>query len=334
MEWEAVMKISLRSVLLTLAAALAFGGATAQMAHAAEKVSFGQVSPTATGWPGIIANAKGFFAENGIEWDVVSIGVSPGQQAVASGSLNIMHNTCNAVVSFMERGGIGARLAMATVTPHPGVLIAKKGVKNVSELKGKIVGTSSIQSGSTIALKRLLKAKGLAEGEYDLVAGQGTAQIYQGLQGGALDAVWLVPPQSIAAAQAGFSILGSFREVAPKFMFTCISANADWLKNKTELAQKFAKSWLKGVAWLHDPKNRTESEMLLANTLKITPEVAAKTYDELIIRNAGIYPPDGKVDLDSLRATMEIMVEGHELASMPQGDLRRFIDDTMLGGSK
>lgn len=317
------------AVLVTAAFAIAFSGA---MAHAAEKVSFGQVSPTATGWPGIVADAKGFFAEAGIEWDVVSIGVSPGQQAVASGSLNIMHNTCNAVVSFIEKGGTGAKLTMATMTPHPGVLVAKKDIKDAAALKGKVIGTSSIQSGSTVALKRLLKAKGLDERDYDLIAGQGTAQIYQGLQSGALDAIWLVPPQSIAAALAGFSILGSFREVAPKFMFTCFAANTDWMKAKPELARKFAQAWLKGVAWLHDAANRAEAEKLLAGALKISPEVAGKTYDELIVRGAGIYPRDGKVTLDALRGTMEIMVEGKELPAIPQGDLNRFIDNSMLGG--
>ena len=73
-------------------------------AFSATKVSFGQVSPTATVWPGVVAAKKGFFAANGVEMDTVSIGVSPGMQAVAAGSLNIMHNTCNAVISFIEFG--------------------------------------------------------------------------------------------------------------------------------------------------------------------------------------------------------------------------------------
>ncbi len=326
------MSLLFRSAALaaTLVAASPIGAA----AQTAEKVSFGQVSPTATGWPGIVARAKGFFAEAGIEWDVVSIGVSPGQQAVASGSINIMHNTCNAVVAFIEKGGTGARLAMATMSPHPGVLVAKKGMQSAAELKGKVIGTSSIQSGSTIALKRLLKAKGLGDSDYDLVAGQGTAQIYQGLQGGALDAVWLVPPQSIAAAEAGFAILGKFSDVAPKFMFTCLAANDAWLKSHPELARKFAAAWLKGVTWLYDASNRDEAAKLLADALKVTPAVAAKTYDDLIAHPPGNFPRDGRVDLDMLRGTMEIMVEGKEIAAMPQGDLRRFIDDTMLGGSK
>src|SRR5262249_61506948 len=106
----------------------------AEPAHAATKVSFGQVSPTATTWPGIVATRKGFFAANGVEMDTVSIGVSPGMQAVASGSLNIMHNTCNAVVSFIEQGGKGTHLSIVSMGHHPGVLVTKKGLPSATQL--------------------------------------------------------------------------------------------------------------------------------------------------------------------------------------------------------
>jgi len=79
---------------------------------AADKVSFGQVSPTATVWPGTAATRKGFFAANNIEVDTVSIGISPGMQAVAAGSLDIMHNTCNAAISFYEGSGANVRIGM------------------------------------------------------------------------------------------------------------------------------------------------------------------------------------------------------------------------------
>ena len=59
-----------------------------------------------------------------------------------------------------------------------------------------MIGTSAIKSGSTILLRRLLKADGLGDKDYDLVAGQGSVQIFNGLRAGALAAVWLVPPQS------------------------------------------------------------------------------------------------------------------------------------------
>jgi ABC-type nitrate/sulfonate/bicarbonate transport system substrate-binding protein len=251
-------------------------------------------------------------------------------QAVAAGSINIMHNTCNAVISFIESGGSGVHLSLVSMGIHPGVVVGKKGLKSASELKGKVVGTSSIKSGSTILLRRLLKSRGLEASDYDVVAGQGSAQIFSGLQAGALDAVWLVPPQSLTATAAGYPVIGTFKEVAPRFPFVCFATNDAWVKANTAAAQGFAKAWLAGVAWLYDPANRTEAEKLLAEALKLSPEIAAATYDELIVKNKDTYPRDGKPDLDVVRAMIDIMVEGEELPGRPQGDVRRYLDDTML----
>ena len=303
-------------------------------AAAATKVSFGQVSPTATIWPAVVATKKGFFAANGVEIDMVSIGVSPGMQAVASGSLNIMHNTCNAPISFLEAGGTGVHISLVSMGIHPGVVFGKKGVKGAADLKGQVVGTSSIKSGSTVLLRRVLKARGLGPGDYDVVAGQGSAQIFQGLQAGALAAVWLVPPQSLSAIAGGFPVIGTFQEVAPKFPFVCFVTNDNWVTNNTAVAQGFAKAWLAAVAWLYDPANRAEAEKLLADELKLQPAIAAATYDELIAKSPNTFPRDGKVDIDVLRGMIDVMVEGEELPAPPKGELRRFFDDTMLSGSK
>ena len=48
-------------------------------------------------------------------------------QAVASGSLNIMHNTCNAVISFIEMGGSGVHLSLVSMGIHPGVVVGQEG---------------------------------------------------------------------------------------------------------------------------------------------------------------------------------------------------------------
>ena len=93
-------------------------------------------------------------------------------------------------------------------------------------------------------------------------------------------------------------------------------------------------SWLAAVAWLYDPANRAEAEKLLAEELKLSPVIAAATYDELLVKNKDTYPRDGKVDRDVLNAMIDIMVEGEELAVRPQGDIDRYLDDTMLGGGK
>jgi NitT/TauT family transport system substrate-binding protein len=290
------------------------------------------VSQTATIWPGLIAAKKGFFAAANIEMQTVSIGVSPGMQAVAAGSLDIMHNTCNAPVAFFEGGGTNVRIVMVSMSTHPAVLIGRKAMTDIADLKGRVIGTSSIRSGSTILLRRLLKAHGLGERDYDLVAGQGSAQIFNGLQAGALDAVWLVPPQSYTATSAGYPVLGSFHEVAPNFPFVCFVASTQWLKARGDVGRRFVKAWLAAVAWLHEPTHRAEAEALLAAGLKVSANAAAQTYDDLVVRNPDAFPRGGRADLDALRSMIAIMVEGEELAAVPQGDVRKYLDESLLGG--
>ena len=312
-----------------IALAIAFAVSPAE---AATKVSFGVVSPTATTWPGFIAAKKGFFAANGVEMDTVSIGVSPGMQAVASGSLNIMLNTCNAPISFVEAGGTGVHVSLVAMGVHPGVVVGKKGLKGPADIKGQVVGTSSIKSGSTILLRRVLKARGLSAGDYDLVAGQGSAQIFQGLQAGAFAAIWLVPPQSLTAAAGGYPVIGTFKEVAPKFPFVCFVTNDNWVKATPRLRRASPRR-----GWRRSPgstirRTARRRRAILAEALKQTPEIAAATYEELIVKTADAYPRDGKVSLDVLSGMIDVMIEGEELAARPPGDLRRFLDETMLGG--
>ena len=106
--------------------------------------------------------------------------------------------------------------------------------------------------------------------------------------------------------------------------------NTRWLATKADVGRRFVKAWLTAVDWLHDPANRAEAERLLAGELKVSADAAAKTYDDLIARNPDTFPRGGRLSLEALRAMLGIMVEGEELAAMPQGDLRRYIDDTLL----
>jgi ABC-type nitrate/sulfonate/bicarbonate transport system substrate-binding protein len=120
--------------------------------------------------------------------------------------------------------------------------------------------------------------------------------------------------------------------VAPKFIFVCFVTNDNWVKSKPKAAHGFAKAWLQGVAWLYDPANRAEAEKILAEELKIAPDIAHDTYEELIVNTKGAYPRDGKVGIDVVKSVVDIMVDSGELSSYPKGDLHKYLDDSMLKG--
>jgi ABC-type nitrate/sulfonate/bicarbonate transport system substrate-binding protein len=301
-----------------------------QGASALDKITVGRISPTATSWPEYVGIKKGFFAEGGIEIDPVQIGVVEGAQALAAGSLNIMHEPCNSLTTFIEKGGKNVVIFFVTVTPHPGVVVGGKANQKIDDLKGKTLATTFINAGSTVMFRRVLEQKGLRRSDYEIVAGTGTANLYNGLKVGAYQAVWLMPPQSLAAIEDGFHILASFAEVAPDVPYNCLGANKAWYDANPALVKRFQDAWLKSTRWLYDPNNKRESAEALAAVSKLKLGVAETTYDEMV-QKVKAFPLDGKADFAGFQKMIELMVEGGELQSPPKGDIRSYLGASVRG---
>jgi ABC-type nitrate/sulfonate/bicarbonate transport system substrate-binding protein len=301
-----------------------------QGASAADKITVGRISPTATSWPEYAGLKRGFFAENGIEIDPVQIGVAEGAQALSAGSLNIMHEPCNSLITFIEKGGKNVVIFFVTVTPHPGVIVGGKANTKIDDLKGKTLAVTYINAGSTAMFRRVLEQKGLRKSDYELVAGTGTANLYNGLKVGAYQAVWLMPPQSLAANEDGFHILASFGEIAPDVPYNCLGANKAWYDANPQLVQRFQDAWLKSTAWLYDSKNKREAAQALADVSRLKLEVAERTYDEMI-EKVKAFPTDGKADFAGFQKMIELMIEGGELQTAPKVDIRAYLGASVRG---
>lgn len=292
-------------------------------------VTLGRVAKTSTAWPEFVASDHGEWAKSGIKLDQVQIGVSEGVQALGAGSLNAMHGPCNSMVSYAAKGGKDTTMVFVTVAPHPGVVIAGKSIKSASDLKDKVIGVASVNSGSTVLVRELLAEKGLPVEDQGIVGGQGTPQLYRGLAAGAYDAVYSIPPFSSAAKADGYTVLGSFSEVAPKVPFTCVAMNTKWVEENGETARNFVKTWLAGVAWLNDPANEEEATSILQRELKLEPKVAATTYDEMVGEST-VFPGDGRLSEEAYQAMTKIMVEGGELDEAPEGTVDDYFTDKLL----
>ena len=131
------------------------------LAHAADRVVIGNVSRTVEQLPNYAATDKGFFAQEGIQGDVVLIGSTDTLiQALISGQVNVAIADPSAAINAVERGAslkiIGGTVPVAAYT-----LITCPKYKSIKELKGTTIGVVSLVSGSTIFLREMLKAEGL-----------------------------------------------------------------------------------------------------------------------------------------------------------------------------
>ncbi len=118
-----------------------------ELSHAADRIIIGNVSRTVEQLPNYAATDKGFFAQEGIQGDVVLIGSTDTLiQALIAGQVNVAIVDPSAAINAVERGAtlkiIGGTVPVAAYT-----LITCPKYKSIKDLKGTTIGVVSLVFG-------------------------------------------------------------------------------------------------------------------------------------------------------------------------------------------
>src|SRR3984957_6680746 len=204
--WCQLRQAALSAVMLACLAAPA--------ARAAEPVTLGTVGQASANlWPELIALdpafAQGFFAPEGLQVDLVFVQSSAALvQQIAAGSLGIATQT--GLADPLRAVGMGAPIAVVRIDVQapPYALVAKPGITNVKELKGKVISLGGPKDITRIYVERMLAPNGVNPGDFDMVFAGATTARASALLAGAVDAAILLPPFNFQAVAKGFNSLG------------------------------------------------------------------------------------------------------------------------------
>jgi len=81
-----------------------------------------------------------------------------------------------------------------------------------------------------------------------------------------------------------------------------------WVEKNGPLLERYIAGYVEALRWATDPANREATTALLADKLKLSPELAAKTYAALVDPKFGA-TSDAKVDVEGLRNVLAIRAE-------------------------
>lgn len=207
-------------------------------------------------------------------------------------------------------------------------VVAKKGTKDLKDIKGAVVGTSGPDSVSTVAMVAALKQAGVSPDDYKQITAGGTASRVAALQNGQIDATVVTSPAEFQLVDKGFANLGSLYDTLPAFASGFVATTEQYATSNDEVMVRFSKAWLKTLEYMYDPANKDDLVERVATILE-TPEVAvAQAYDYWIGGDRVMFPKDGKIDRDALEGAAEGFVENGTLKQAP--DLSEFVVDTYI----
>jgi ABC-type nitrate/sulfonate/bicarbonate transport system substrate-binding protein len=294
------MKIKVAVVLSTVMMAFSVGESRAQQKEL-RKLSLNVFRTDAAT---VAARARGLFPAEGLEVVVTTTPNSTDQmRGISNGTYEIASTGFDNVLAWSGREGAEivavAQIRDQTILP----LFVRPEIKNWSDLKGKKLAADAVDTAFALVLRRILLVNGLDlnRGDYELVAVGATGQRLDSMIKGETFAGILTPPFDAKALAAGMRRIGDSREVLPDYPNTIFAVNRGWAQKNRDVLVAYLRAWLGGMRWVKDPANREEAVKVVGSELKLNPQAAAESVEEI--------SPTGKLNLPGLESVLKLRTE-------------------------
>ena len=231
-------------------------------AHAAEPLKIGY-----SDWPGWVAWQvaidKGWFKEADVNVKFEWFDYSASMDAFTAGKIDaVLMTNGDALVT----GAGGARSTMILITDYSNgndMILAKPGIKSVSDLKGKKV---AVETGLVehLLLRNAMKKAGMKAGDIEIVNSK-TNEMPQMLASKDIVAVGAWEPiagQARKAAPGAKAIYTSADE--PGLIYDVLAVNPSSVNAHRAEWQKVVKLWDRVVSYIEDPKTQADAVKIMA----------------------------------------------------------------------
>jgi ABC-type nitrate/sulfonate/bicarbonate transport system substrate-binding protein len=183
-------------------------------------------------------------------------------------------------------------------------LVVRKGIDNVTDLKGRKVGVSSFGGLLHVAAIYVLKHYGLSPKNVTVLAtGPGNSGI-AALKTGSIDGVFLSAPYDMLMAREGFTLLldvGTLYQLP----FGGISATPAKIREKPGEVERVLRAVIQAGKLIADPKNNEDVTAYIVRLFKLDRNLAEQFYRRLVAS----LTVNGTVEMDKIRLAIESAVE-------------------------
>jgi ABC-type nitrate/sulfonate/bicarbonate transport system substrate-binding protein len=314
-----------RRIVTIAAAAIALLGARASADTPAKTVvRFATPSITAQNWPHFIADARGFFAREGLDVQLIAIDPVAIVPALIGGSVDVALTPATQLILGIDKGaGVVATGSGADRMPYH--LMVPGSVKTVKDLAGKHVAAVSPIELYTLVIKRILRKGGLdPDKDVDLVYGGGQNQRYAAVAGGAVQAGLFAAPQDTKLAESGFHALAFTPDYYKYLQLSITAVRRDWAVKNPAAMRGYLKAMAEASRWLADPANKADALAILEKATNVSAFEAADAYDEYVVKVRD-FPTNYCVMKPGMQADLAMMHDTGQTKSTA-ADVDKYVD--------
>jgi ABC-type nitrate/sulfonate/bicarbonate transport system substrate-binding protein len=268
-----------------------------------DKLKFAAVSRNYFNMPIWAAKHAGLFNDEGLDVDIeLYEPIDEVTERLRDGRVQFNYGVTEHIILDNEAAG-HLRMIGGNVNKLPFSFISGKNIRTIADLRGKTVGVSSIEAGSSSLVMKLLSAHGLEyPRDYDIRAVGPILARWELLQSGEIDAGLQGVPLNFIALDQGYPTLSEPRDEFPHFQFTSLNVDSRWAVANPDLVKRFMRAFVRAHYWFFE--NRAEATRIAVKESGIPESYALRAWDEYTREE--IFPKDGGLATEAVQTLIEI----------------------------
>ena len=266
---------------------------------------------------------KAFDKRVEIEWKTFNAGPAA-IEALFAGAIDILYVGPNPVLSgFVRSNGEALRVITGVASGGSAFVVRPDaGIEKFEDIRGKRVASPQIGNSQDVALRYLMKQKGLAPrslgGDVDVLQLSGGDQLIA-FSKKQVDAIWTVEPMvSRLVSEAGGEVLFDEKELWPngEYPTAILVARRKFLEEHPDWVRRWLKVHIEITDWIGEHPD--QAKKLVNEELKeLTGELLPETYlDESFKRIRFTSDPMQSEVYESARRAFEIRFLGKEKVNL------------------
>jgi len=236
----------------------------------------------------------GLFDKYGMKVEFVSIrGSGVALAALATDEIQFLYCAADATIPGVAAGTDG-KLIAAPLVGLPWVMLARKDIKRVEDLKGKSIAVTRAGDLTFRLARALLKKFNLSDTEVTIrtVGGTGQVEPFNAMRAGIAEAALVTPPLDARGRREGFNLVYRLNDLGLSAVYSSLHANAKTLRERSSIAQRCVAALAESVQFVE--KNPDKGKAAVSKALKLNDADALQSaydaYAKLLINRRLIVP--------------------------------------------
>ena len=197
-------------------------------------------------------------------------GNGPSLAALMADEIQFLYCAADATIPALA-GGAEVKLIAAPLVKLPYVLVARKEIRRLEDLKGKSLGVARAGDLSDRLSRAMVKKHGIADVTFRPIGGS-QSERYQAMAAGIVQGVVITPPLDVRAKNDGYNIVYRLIDLDIPFIYSSLHASSRLIKERPRTVQRMVGAFAEAIQFAD--RNPAKAKAAIARVMRVKDEEA------------------------------------------------------------